>query len=60
MNAGAMVRSTSRTAKDFFHFALTAFGAVIALGGVVIVSWRTVVCGLVVIVFGLAYFLVED
>jgi hypothetical protein len=60
MNAGAMVRSTSRTAKDFFHFALTALGVIFALGGVIIVSWRTVVCGLVIIAFGLAYFLVED
>jgi hypothetical protein len=60
MNAGAMVESSDRRAKDYFHFGLTAFGVILAAAGVVIVSWRTVVCGVVLIAFGLAYFGLED
>jgi hypothetical protein len=60
MNAGAMVQSTGRTARDYFHFALTSLGTILALAGVVIVSWRTAICGLVIIVFGLAFFALED
>ena len=60
MNAGAMVESTNRRSKDYFHFGLTALGVIFAIGGVVIVSWRTVLCGAVLIVLGLAYFGVED
>jgi hypothetical protein len=60
MNAGAMADSTDRRAKDYFHFGLTALGGVLCAGGLVIVSWRTIVCGLVLIVFGLAYFGLED
>jgi len=60
MNTGAMVQSTSRTPKDYFHFGLTALGAILAIAGVVILSLRTVICGLVLIVFGLAYFALED
>ena len=54
------VESTTRGAKDYFHFGLTGLGIVIAVIGVVIVSWRTVVCGLVLIAFGLAYFGLQD
>ena len=60
MNAGAMVESSDRRTKDFFHVGLTALGVIIAVAGVVIVSWRTVLCGAVLIFFGLAYFGVED
>ena len=59
MNA-VTVESTDRRSKDFFHFGLTALGAVICAGGLIIVSWRTIVCGMVLIVFGLAYFALED
>jgi hypothetical protein len=57
---GAMVESTNRRSKDYFHFGLTGLGIVLGIIGVVIVSWRTVACGLVLIVFGLAYFGLED
>ena len=60
MNAGMMVDSTDRRAKDYFHFGLTAFGIILGVAGLVIVSWRTVACGLVLIAFGLAYFGLED
>jgi hypothetical protein len=60
MNAGAMIESTQRRPKDYFHFALTTLGVVMAIAGVIIVSWRTVICGAVLIVLGLAYFGVED
>jgi hypothetical protein len=60
MNTGAMVESTNRRAKDYFHFGLTGLGAVLAVAGAVILSWRTVACGLILIVFGLAYFGLED
>jgi hypothetical protein len=60
MNAGAMVESSNRRSKDYFHFGLTTLGVVIAIAGVIIVSWRTVGCGAVLIIAGLAYFGVED
>jgi len=60
MNTGAMVESTNRRAKDYFHFGLTAFGAIVVAAGVVILSWRTVACGIVMICLGLAYFGLED
>jgi len=60
MNAGARVESSDRRTKDYFHFGLTAFGAILVAAGVVILSWRTVACGVVLIIFGLAYFGLED
>jgi hypothetical protein len=60
MNAGAMVESTDRGARDYFHFGLTVLGVLLCGGGLVIVSWRTIMCWLVLIVFGLAYFGLED
>ena len=60
MNAGAMVESTQRRPKDYFHFGLSALGVLMAIAGVVIVSWRTVICGGVLILAGLAYFGIED
>jgi hypothetical protein len=56
----ALVEPTDRRAKDFFHFGLTALGVLIGVAGIVIISWRTIVCGLVLIVLGLAYFAIED
>jgi hypothetical protein len=56
MNTGAMVQSTTRTAKDYFHFGLTGLGVILAVSGVVILSLRVVICGLVLLVLGLAYF----
>jgi hypothetical protein len=60
MNTGAMVETTDRRSKDFFHFGLTVLGVILAIAGVIIVSWRTVICGGVLILLGLAYFGVED
>jgi hypothetical protein len=54
------VESTSRGPKDYFHFGLTGLGIIVAVIGVVIVSLRTVACGLVLIAFGLAYFGLQD
>ena len=54
------VESTNRRSKDYFHFGLTGLGIIFCLIGVVIVSWRAVACGLVLIAFGLAYFALED
>ena len=54
------VDSTNRTPKDYFHIALTSFGVVLGVAGIIIVSWRTVGCGLALIFFGLAYFALED
>jgi len=55
-----MVESTQRRPKDYFHFGLSALGVLMAIAGVVIVSWRTVICGAVLILAGLAYFGIED
>lgn len=60
MNTGAMLESTDRRTKDYFHFALTASGVILGVAGVIILSWKTVACGAVLIVFGLAYFGLED
>jgi hypothetical protein len=54
------VDSTNRTPKDYFHFGLMALGEIFCAAGIVIVSWRTVVCGLVLLAFGMAYFALED
>ncbi len=56
----AFVDSSDRRTKDFFHVGLTALGVILAIAGVVIVSWRTVICGAVLILAGLAYFAIED
>jgi hypothetical protein len=53
------VESTTRDAKDCFHFAITFFGIIIAAAGVVTVSVGAAICGLILIAFGLTYFLVE-
>ncbi len=56
----ALIESTQRRPKDYLHFALTTLGVVLALAGMVIISWRTVICGAVLILQGLAYFGIED
>jgi uncharacterized membrane protein len=60
MNTGAIVESTNRRAKDYFHFGLTALGVIFGVSGLVILSWRTVLGGVVLIILGLAYFGLED
>lgn len=52
------VESTTRGPRDYFHFGVIFLGALIAISGVVTVSVRAAVCGLVLIAFGMAYFLV--
>jgi hypothetical protein len=54
------VESTTRGVKDYFHFGLTGLGIIVAVIGVVIVSWRAAACGLVLIAFGLAFFGLQD
>jgi hypothetical protein len=54
------VESTNRRGKDYFHFGLISLGAVVTIVGVIIISWRTVACGLALIAFGLAYFGLEE
>jgi len=56
----SMVESTTRGPKDYLHFALTFFGLIIGIGGVVTVSIAASVCGLVLVTLGVAYFLVEN
>jgi hypothetical protein len=55
-----VVESTDRRSKDYFHFGLTALGIIVGVAGLVIISWRTVACGLALIAFGVAYFALED
>jgi hypothetical protein len=54
------VESTNRRSKDYFHFGLTGLGIIVGVIGIVIISWRTVACGLVLVAAGLAYFGVKD
>lgn len=56
----AFLDSTDRRTKDYFHFALTAAGVILGVAGLIILSWKTVACGTVLIVLGLAYFGIED
>lgn len=56
----ALVDVAERRSKDYFHFGLTALGVILVAAGIVILSWRTVACGVILIVFGLAYFGLED
>ncbi len=58
MNAGS--ESTDRNAADFAHFALICIGVLISFGGIVILSRAIAIFGLVVVGFGMAYFLMED
>lgn len=52
------VESTTRGPKDYFHFGAIFLGTLIALAGVVTVSLRAAICGIVLVAFGMAYFLV--
>ena len=55
----SMVESTRRRPTDYFHFGITFFGIIIAIGGVIATSIASTVCGLLLIALGMAYFLVE-
>ncbi len=55
-----MVESSTRGPKDYFHFGLTFFGLILGIGGVVTTSVAASVCGLVMVLLGVAYFLVEN
>lgn len=54
------VQSTTRGSKDFFHFGITFLGVIFFAGGVVTVSVRVVILGLLLIALGMAYFLVHS
>jgi hypothetical protein len=58
MNAAS--ESTDRKAVDYAHFALICIGVLISFGGIVTLSRAIAILGLVVIGFGMAYFLMED
>jgi hypothetical protein len=55
----AVIESTSRGPKDYFHFGITFLGIIFVAGGVVTVSVRARILGLVLIALGMAYFLVH-
>lgn len=44
---------------DYFHFGVTFWGIIFAVAGVVTVSLRTAIFGLVLVGWGTAYFLVN-
>lgn len=54
------VESTDRRPTDYFHFGVTCLGVIIAIAGVVTTSIPTAICGLVLIAFGLAYFVMQS
>jgi hypothetical protein len=56
----ASIESTSRGPTDCFHFAITCLGAIIGIAGVITTTMATSICGLVLIAFGLAYFLMQS
>jgi hypothetical protein len=56
----AVVESTSRGPKDYFHFGVTFLGIIFLVGGVVTVSVRVVILGLVLMALGMAFFLVHS
>lgn len=56
----AEVESTTRGPKDFFHFGIIFLGVLFAISGVVITSIRIAILGLVLIAFGMAFFLVHS
>ena len=54
------VESTERKSTDYFHFGVMFLGFLIGAAGVVTLSRGATLCGLVLIAFGLAYFLLEN
>jgi hypothetical protein len=56
----AVVESTSRGPKDYFHFGVTFLGIIFVAGGVVTVSVRALILGLLLIALGMAFFLVHS
>lgn len=55
-----MVESTTRGPKDFFHFGITFLGILFAVAGVVMSSDQIAIAGLVLIAWGMAFFLVHS
>jgi hypothetical protein len=51
------VESTDRVPLDYFSFGVTCLGVIIGISGVITTSLPAAICGLVLIAFGLAYFL---
>jgi hypothetical protein len=56
----AIGESTTRGPKDFLNFGMTFLGIIFVAGGVVTVSVRAVILGLVLIALGMAFFLVHS
>lgn len=54
-----LVESTTRKARDFFHFGLVFFGFIIAGGGVVMLSVGVSLLGALLLAAGLAFFLLQ-
>jgi hypothetical protein len=54
------VESTDRTPADFFFFAVSVFGNIIAAVGLVTTSVVVAVCGLLMMAFAIAYFLLTE
>ena len=52
--------SDNRNCLDLFHFAIAFAGLVLAAGGVVISSLCVVCCGLLGLLWGMAYFAVNN
>jgi hypothetical protein len=55
-----LTESNTRTATDYVHFALTFFGDLIAIAGVVTTTVWAAVLGLVMIAIGVGYFLLDS
>lgn len=54
------VESTSRGPVDAFHFAISCWGALIGIAGIITTTVPIAICGLVLVALGMAYFLVNS
>jgi hypothetical protein len=54
------VESTTRGPIDFFHFGLIFFAIILGAAGIVTTSIAASVSALVLVLFGLAYFIVNS
>lgn len=55
-----LVDSTSRGPLDYFHFAVAFFGLILTVAGVITTSPGFAIFGVLVLAFGLAYFLMQN
>jgi hypothetical protein len=54
------VESTDRRPTDYFHFGLMFFGLIIGIAGVITTTAAAAICGVLMLLLGVAYFLLED